>query len=419
MSTKAQNPKRLEFVDSLRGLAVLFMVPLHTSHGWVRPDARHGVVWTASQFFGGLAAPIFLTLAGVSLGLQWANAQERGGRPNTRRDLARALQLIVLGYLLRLQMWIIDGAGYAKPSNYLAQALLLIAYGLAYHGFGQLPTHARRGAILSATAIVPFGVAMQVVSLVAPDRARSLLRVDVLQCIGASLLLLTALGAVRRERFAGARFYIVAAIAVALSTGWMRSWVPGPLPEAIAGYIGQWAPSAGRPIMGLFPLFPWFAYALLGAALGLTWGREPDARKVETHVIGLVAIGAAIGLVTSESWPPIYQLLRQHEWLTQPVRVMYRVGLVLALLGLALAASRRAVDAPATPLEVLGRASLLIYWVHLEFAFGAAARPIVRQLDWRGWALGSAALLAAMWLLAYARIGWPRLRFQARNIATN
>jgi uncharacterized membrane protein len=419
VSTKAQASKRLDFVDSLRGLAVVFMVPLHTSHGWVRPEARHGDIWNATQFFGGLAAPIFLTLAGVSLGLQWAIADARGRRPLATKNIARGLQLVVLGYLMRLQMWVIDGAGYADSRTYLAQGSLLAAYGLAYYALSLVATRAKQAAMLGAAASVLFVLGLYLVRMVLPERARSLLRIDVLQCIGASLVVLSAIAAARGPRFAQTTPYLIAALVVALLTGWVRSWVPGPLPDAVAGYLAQWAPPAGRPIIGLFPLFPWLAYALFGAALGLSWGRAENIERIETSTIALVAAGATVALLSSESWPPIYELLRDQAWLTQPIRVAYRLGLVLALLGVALAARRHSAQASPAPLEVLGRASLLIYWVHLEFAFGAAAHPLVRQLDLAGWGWRSLLLLLAMWLLAYARVAWPRLRFPARNIATS
>jgi hypothetical protein len=70
-------------------------------------------------------------------------------------------------------------------------------------------------------------------------------------------------------------------------------------------------------------------------------------------------------------------------------------------------------------LVILGRASLLVYWVHLEFAFGAAARPFSRRLDLFGWALGSAILLCAMWFMAYVRVMRPRLPFRAQPLASS
>jgi uncharacterized membrane protein len=423
VSTKAPAQKRLAFVDSLRGLAVVFMVPLHTSHGWVRLDARQGDVWNASQFFGGLAAPIFLTLTGVSLGLQWADAQARGRKPRFMNDLARGFRLILLGYLLRLQMWVLDGGGYASPRAYLGQALLLGAYGLAYYAVGLLPTRPARAVALTLLAIAPFALGLHQVALHLPERARNLLRVDVLQCIGAALVVLTAAAAVRGSRFAELKLYCVAAVAIALVTAWVRSLLPGALPEALAGYLGQWTPPPGKPVIGLFPLFPWLAYALEGAALGLYWGRKQSEAEIEASLVGFVALGAFVALLTSESWQPVYSLLRDQVWLTQPLRVAYRMGLVLILFGVAFAARQRLptadLSASPPPLTVLGRASLLVYWVHLEFAFGAAAVPLARKLDLRGWALGSLLLLSAMWLLAYVRVVRPRLPLQARDAATS
>ncbi|HEX4355393.1 MAG TPA: heparan-alpha-glucosaminide N-acetyltransferase domain-containing protein [Polyangiales bacterium] len=418
MSTKAPAQKRLAFIDSLRGLAVVFMVPLHTSHGWVRPTARHGDLWNASQFFGGLAAPIFLTLTGVSLGLQWANAQDRDRRPRFANDCARGLRLIVLGYLLRLQMWVIDGGGYASRRAYLGQALLLGAYALAYYAVGLLPTRPRHAIAWLALASSSFAIGIHRVALVLPERARNLLRVDVLQCIGASLIVLSVIAALRRSRFAGMKLYLVGALIVAALTASVRDRMPGAIPEAIAAYLGQWQPTPDQAVIGLFPLFPWLAYALEGAALGLFWGRAESEERVETSAIALCALGAFIAMITSESWTPIYLLLRDHAWLTQPLRVVYRMGLVLCLVGVSLAVRPRAAVQSLPPLTVLGRASLLVYWVHLEFAFGAASMPISRRLGMREWALGSLFLLCAMWLLAYVRVVRPRLPFQARDAAT-
>jgi uncharacterized membrane protein len=423
VSTKAPAQKRLAFVDSLRGLAVVFMVPLHTSHGWVRLDARQGDVWNASQFFGGLAAPIFLTLTGVSLGLQWADAQARGRKPRFTNDLARGFRLILLGYLLRLQMWVLDGGGYASPRAYLGQALLLGAYGLAYYAVGLLPTRPARAIALTLLAIAPFTLGLHQVAVHFPERARNLLRVDVLQCIGAALVVLTALAAARRSQFSDMKLYCVAAVCIALITAWVRNLLPGALPEALAGYLGQWTPAPGKPVIGLFPLFPWLAYALEGAALGLFWGRAESDAEIEASLVGLVAVGAFVALLTSESWSPVFRLLRDQVWLTQPLRVAYRMGLVLMLFGVAFAARQRLPSASHAssppPLTVLGRASLLIYWVHLEFAFGAAAAPFARRLELRGWAVGSLVLLSAMWLLAYVRVVRPRLPLQARGAATS
>jgi uncharacterized membrane protein YraQ (UPF0718 family) len=63
------------------------------------------------------------------------------------------------------------------------------------------------------------------------------------------------------------------------------------------------------------------------------------------------------------------------------------------------------------PLGVLvAVTSLLVYWVHLEFAFGAFSAPFAKRLSLTDWALGSALLVVSMTLLAYARLTVPDLR---------
>jgi uncharacterized membrane protein len=409
VSTKAQAITRLPFVDQLRGLAVIFMIPLHTSHGWVHPDARTGPLWHVIQFVGGLAAPIFLTLAGASLGLRWAADDARDRTPRHKSDLARALQLVVLGYALRLQMWVIDGAGFNQPSAYLAQGLLLAAYALAYFALGELPRKPQRTALWGLAAAALFAAGLVQVEQSVPARLIGLLRVDVLQCIGASLALVSLIGAMRGRAFSRPGLYLALGAAAAFMASWTRSWVPGPLPPALAAYLGQWKPTPGQSIIGLFPLFPWLAYALVGVTLGLAWARADRRGRIHIHVVTWTALGALVALISSESLPHVFHNFAAYPFLTQPVRVVHRLGLVLVLAGAAVALGHGRSPLRA-PLELLGRTSLVIYWVHLEFAFGAFSEPFAKRLSLDDWALGTGLLIGSMTLLAYARLSLPELR---------
>jgi uncharacterized membrane protein len=409
VSTKAQATSRLTFIDLLRGVGVLLMVQLHTSHGWLHPDARTGFAWFACQFLGGLAAPIFLTLAGVSAGLRWGADAARERAPRYGDDLRRALQLIVLGYLLRLQMWFIDAGGYSHGAAWLAQLLLLTAYALALFTLGRRSWLPLRTASALLLALGLFALGLVQVAQRAPERLVGLLRVDVLQCIGGSLVLVIAAAAAFRDRFARASGYLLLAVAAAALTVWTRSWVPGPLPPPIAAYLGQWVPANGRSVVGLFPLFPWVAYALAGAAIGLTWARAPEDQR-ERLVLRWSLFALVAALATTESAPHVYETFRAQPWLVQPVRVANRLAWVLAWAGPCVLLARHAGEL-STPIVTLGRASLLVYWVHLQFAFGAASSRISKSLTMPAWACGTLLLLAAMWLLAWVRQEYPRLRW--------
>lgn len=403
MSTKAQASSRLAFIDVLRGVGVVFMIQLHTSHGWIRPDLRTGGLWGTTQFWGGLAAPIFLTLAGVSLGLRMARAHARGQVPQYGQELRRALQLVVLGYLLRLQMWFIDAGGFARPSSYLAQALLLSAYGLAFFTLANERLRSTSLAACACAATALFGIGLWQVRIHAPDRWTGLLRVDVLQCIGGSLALVIAVAAVHGRKFRARRYYAIAAVIAAFVAAWTRTWVPGPFPPSIAGYLGQWPAEPGKSIVGLFPLFPWSAYAFAGTAFGLTWARA-SSERLTRNLLWLALAAVCVALATRESTFAMHAVLDRWAWLTQPVRVTQRMAWVLALGGVC-AAARAYVPILVAPIETMGRASLLLYWVHLEFAFGAASSAFARSLSYTPWAIGTIALVVAMWLVAQIRLG--------------
>jgi uncharacterized membrane protein len=378
------------------------MIQLHTSHGWLLPEARHGGYWDAAQFFGGLAAPLFLLLAGAGLGLQWQRTLASAAddlQAETARSVARGVELVVLGYALRLQMWIVDGAAYARVATYPGIALLLLGYGLAY-----VSTHrSARG-----EAVAPWAVASALGAILAglfwahavdPLRAEGLIRIDVLQCIGASLMLLSVFGARAARRRPA--YCLLLAAAVALATPLLQRCVPGPLPGALAGYLAQWPSAEGQRVVSLFPLFPWLGFAAVGAAVGLAWGRAVRSENLELQLVQLVAFGACTALLSNPSWAPV-RWLASYEAFTSLARLTYKAALCCVMIGPALALSF-APKPVLAPIALLGRSSLLVYWVHLQFAFGTVSRPLARSLPISTWATGTIALVACMLALAALR----------------
>jgi uncharacterized membrane protein len=408
VSTKAQAPERFDFVDGARGLAVIFMLWMHTGDGWLRPEVREGTGWDLVRAVGGLAAPSFLMLVGVSLGLAWNKPRSR--RP-LRVDLARGLEVLALAHLLRMQMWMLDGAGYEHPPSWLGALPMLAGWLAVLSGLSRWARGERGGARVGIGAAVVLG-SLVYVHLWIPHRLLGLLRVDVLQAIGARIVIVALVGrAGWPQGRPGARagvLLLLGALTAAL-TPFMRSWVPGPLPEPLAGYLGYWDPGPGRTPVGMFPLFPWLAYPCFGTLVGLRWGRLGAARALES-AISMCVLGAVLALASCELLPQVHRLLAALPELLQPVRVAYRVGVVLCLLGLSVALTRPGVPGREALLG-LGRASLVVYWVHLEFAFGMLSRPLSRGLTLAGWALFLVALTAAMVVLARGWLGLRGRRF--------
>ena len=92
---RAENPNRLPELDFLRGLAVLFMIAVHSLMLYTaRPDAK---LWWGKiiLFLGGApAAPVFLFLMGYLVGLK--------PRAAFSGTVSKAAEILFLGYLLNV-----------------------------------------------------------------------------------------------------------------------------------------------------------------------------------------------------------------------------------------------------------------------------------------------------------------------------
>jgi len=355
---------------------------------------------------GGLAAPLFITLAGISMGLK-TTAQVRWGEDRSvlmQVSLIRGLQIVLLGYLLRLQMWLIDFGAIHNRRAWLPAALLLSAYLLAYVGIGRAKRiKIAQFAGLIAISTLFFSVGIYQVVLFAPHRVEGILRIDILQSIGASLVVISivdwAFGIIRERPYIG----LIIGTLVAFMTPVMRSLMPGPLPDALAGYVAIWEGEQGKRAASYFPLFPWMAYAFFGISIGAYWERAKYHGRLALSVVSFSAIGVFVSFACFESHPLIYRLMSDYPLITQPIRVFYRVGLVLVTGGFALLVSRPWLIGW-MPFRIVGRASLLIYWVHLEFAYGVASKPIKNTMGMSQWWWGFVALTAVMTVVAWLRI---------------
>ncbi|MDD9940733.1 MAG: heparan-alpha-glucosaminide N-acetyltransferase domain-containing protein [Myxococcales bacterium] len=390
MSTKPQVSRRLEIIDAMRGLAVIAMLILHSAHGWVQPELRTGPAWYWITSIGGLSAPLFFLVTGISLGLRWQGPEGAG----TRHEVARGLSLLVLGYLLRVQMWLIDVPALLDP-RLLGPAMLLCG---GYLGLYRAGTRWAPGNTLWPTTAIATGIAW--VASVSPTDLKRLLRFDVLQGLGLSLVVLAlVVHGARSAQARIARAAVLGAVVLGL-TPVLRSTLPGVIPPAAAAALGPFAPGAPGG-WAMFPLAPWSAYACVGMVVGthLQGGVDPAARTRRMFL--WAAIGATIAGGASETWPHVARWIDRTPLIATVIRVAYRCGLGLASAGLAFAASRR--PGPARALVSLGQGSLWVYWIHLEFTFGALGTPARKALTYRSWAILLGALVAAMLVVAWLR----------------
>jgi uncharacterized membrane protein len=311
-------------VDWLRGLAVVLMIMAHSFDAWMDPAERHGPGWFLVRHASGLPSRLFLFLAGASSAILFERQLAQGPMSaGAMRAIAarRGLWVLVLAYLFRLQEHVLAGF---------------------WGGW------------------------------------RQLFRVDILNCIGASLLLLALVGTPRRGRPRYALPLIVAGILIALGPIVGPARLPGWIPQALGSYIG------GQRPMSWFPLFPWGAWALVGLVAGHLWlrvGRDADRRARvfwSTGAIGILLVGTV--LLVRAIDPEIIRYPSQLVQQMGPGAFFFRLGVIALLAWLGWLFCRRSEDR-LTPLRQLGRTSLLIYWIHVDICYGFGTRSIQQQLS--------------------------------------
>jgi uncharacterized membrane protein len=184
---------------------------------------------------------------------------------------------------------------------------------------------------------------------------RWLLRVDILHCIGLSLLLALPILFLlaHRPRALQAAALLLAALAFGVA----------PLAEGVRGPLAGFVNGSNSAV---FPLLPWSGYVYLGAAIGAAAATQ-GPRGTALWLTGLAAVGALLWALTpwiAAAYPP-------HEfWVTDPANHARRWSQVcliaLALLGL----ERLGPGGPVVRfVEVFGTSSLAGYFLHEMLLF--------------------------------------------------
>jgi fucose 4-O-acetylase-like acetyltransferase len=182
------------------------------------------------------------------------------------------------------------------------------------------------------------------------------------------------------------------------------SWRPRALPWPLESYLNG-VHNLGEPQPWLFPIFPWTAFAFVGLAVGFfllgDWSRKYGA-------VPFVLAGAGgMGLIYLARWLdhrplqlyPVYDF-----WHTSPNFFLIRVGLLLVILCAVYVWCRWGLGQWGfSPLVQLGRTSLLVYWVHIEFVYGRFSILQKCSQDIRSASLGLLTIFLSMLLLSVLR----------------
>jgi uncharacterized membrane protein len=286
--------ERVRAIDWLRGIAVLFMVQCHALV-LLRPELRQSETTKFLLTLDGLVAPAFLFSAGFALAMLMVRSAA-GGKRGQRlgRNLKRAAQVLGVATLVNW-MWF---PLFREP--------------------------------------------------------RWLVRLDILHCVGLSLMIVlpVAAGLASRPR-------VLRGVALALA---LVTFFLSPLGEAVDG---PWAYVLNKSTGAVFPLLPWLGFTWLGAYVGAVAGEQGRAGLVRALLFLIV-----LGLVGKLAADPLRDLYPEHRFfVTNPSYAGTRwMWVCLVLLGLVGLEGRMASDAAPSRVrrfvETFGTASMSAYFFH-------------------------------------------------------
>ena len=302
---------RLYFIDAMRAWAILMMLQGHFVDGLLDPVFRDdsNIVYSVWKYFRGITAPVFFTVSGFIFTYLLIRVPGNGlENPRVKKGIKRGLQLLFIGYLLRLNL------------------------------LGLL-----KGEIYEATYLV-----------------------DVLHCIGLSLLGIIGiyLYSAGKHRRIFPAILLGCSILLFVFEPVYKQWTFSFLPDLLANYFTKANGS-------VFTIIPWFGYTAIGAFMATLFTRYRNARYLFPSAIGISLIAgtsliffssAAFAALGQTTGIELFQAIYYNNYL------FIRLGDVLVVFAVFMCL--RELLKKKTLLR-LGQNTLSIYVIHFVVLYGS------------------------------------------------
>jgi uncharacterized membrane protein len=311
--------ERLQFLDAVRGFALVLMIVNHTGRWWqdgVMGWPRYNLIY-ASMAVG---APLFLFLVGFCLPLSYAR-RAAGAAGGAAIDHGVAAKFLQRGARLVLASWLLNFLVFRDEPFWEGGVLQTIGLGIIF-GFPPMLLLHRR---IARYALVVVAVAL----------------------------------------------YVLFSVSFPSITAWLPTH-----------------PVIARTLFFEFPPWPWISLVWIGLVLGWAWAHQDTAERRARYLWRMTAAGLAC-LLAFAAWDwahgtPVRlslaftrDFILNNHWTPRGVSNLLCFGSVFCLLGLAylLVEVKRL---PAGWLVILGRTSLMLYFLHHFIVFSFTH-------EWLGW----------------------------------
>ncbi len=346
--------QRIVYLDWVRGFAALVMLQGHVFQSFLRTDLREGGPYLMSQFAGGMPPAVFLFLLGVTFAFLMDSQERKGVAPARRFGAAikRSGYLFAAAFAFRLQLWLfsIDKSPWTD-----------------------------------------------------------LFRVDILNCMGLALLVLSVMAVFRTEERIRHCAILGAAIAVASPMISSLDWSGAP--AIVRNYV--------IPDHTFFGFFPWAAFVAFGMSAGsILRLLKPAEVPSVMQWFGWGGLALAFGAYTISNMSlSIYS--NSDFWLNSPALILIKLGAILIFIAFAWLWNIRTSTQDWSWVRQFGLTSLLVYWVHVELIYGRWFGAVKEQLTVGQTVFATLLTILLMLGLSLVRTNWAQVRsyFSSSNAA--
>ncbi|NQY05162.1 MAG: DUF1624 domain-containing protein [Flavobacteriaceae bacterium] len=344
--------KRLFFIDALRAFAILMMLQGHFVSGLLANEYRDKSNWIYAtwEYFRGNTAPVFFTVTGfVFIYLLLKKQDPEYIKQRIKKGVKRALQVLFWAYFLRFNLQMLIGYGYTE-----------------------------------------------------------FMRVDVLNCIAISLLLLIGIYKLFQKfhlRFLQ-NFFLLLGIVIFMFEPWHEQLHFDFLPTFLQNYIDMNTHS-------IFTIFPWFGYVCIGAFLGIFFITNKIEKYTKTAWM-LIVYGALLMFASS----PLFEFLFEETGISlfNGIAInnylFIRLGNVFVTVAIIMLLERFLKN---KTFLLIGQKTLTVYIVHFVILYGSwfglsLYRFLFNSLN--PWAVTIGAIIF-MALVCYLTLNMPEYKVAA------
>jgi uncharacterized membrane protein len=307
----SNSKSRLFFLDAIRAWAILMMLQGHFIDGLLDNAFRDNsnILFTTWKYFRGITAPVFFTVSGFIFTFLLIRSPQTGwNNPRVKKGIKRGLELLVIAYLLRMNIF-----GLFKGEIY-----------------------------------------------------DSFYLVDVLHCIGLSILFIIGFYILTfaKQKWIFPTILVSTTLLLFIFEPIYKASSFEFLPQVIANYLTKANGS-------VFTIIPWLGYATIGSFMSVLFSKYQESKNLYQYVVPTyIAIGLILIFLSSDFFLSIYEVtgIQLFQDIFNNNYLFIRLGDVLIVFSIFILLRKFLMNA--TWLRI-GQSTLSIYIIHFIILYGS------------------------------------------------